>query len=107
MPKICNKDCFNCPYPDCINDEFSADDAAELDIIERDFVDPPKKRQSAKRKKRQKTTSEDYHKWYEQNKAHKLAYNRAYYRLHRAARKKYAAEYYRRKKESKANAKQL
>lgn len=24
---ICNKDCFNCPFPDCVNDE--GEDAAE------------------------------------------------------------------------------
>lgn len=28
MP-ICDKDCFNCPYPDCINDAMDADDYAE------------------------------------------------------------------------------
>lgn len=96
MDKICNKDCFNCPYPDCINDEFTADDAAELDMIERDFIQPPPDKIT--RRKRQ-TAPENYQKWIVQNKARKQAYDRAYYRLHRATRKKYAREYYRRKKE--------
>ena len=26
---ICNKDCFACPYPDCINDEMDAADRRE------------------------------------------------------------------------------
>lgn len=26
---ICNKDCFVCPYPDCINDEMDAADRRE------------------------------------------------------------------------------
>lgn len=28
MP-ICDKDCFRCPYPDCVNDAMDADDYAE------------------------------------------------------------------------------
>ena len=32
---ICNKDCFACPYPDCINDEMDLDDYREADARDR------------------------------------------------------------------------
>ena len=29
MSKICNEDCFNCPYSDCINDDYIVGEYAE------------------------------------------------------------------------------
>ena len=47
MPAACNRDCFNCPYPDCIVDEMSADERRIHKELERDlFTDPEKKRQA-------------------------------------------------------------
>ena len=37
--KVCDKDCFNCPYDDCINDELDAEDYRSARAID-DFVRP-------------------------------------------------------------------
>lgn len=95
---ICNRDCFNCIFPDCINDEVTADDVAELEIVERNFIRPP--RPKALRRKKRQADPESYHRWAQENNAHKHAYDRAYYRLHRQKRLEYARKYYLRKKES-------
>lgn len=37
---ICSKDCFHCPYPDCINDEMDAADYASSRAREK-IINPP------------------------------------------------------------------
>lgn len=37
---ICNEDCFNCPYPDCIRDDLTADTYAELAELEKTIINP-------------------------------------------------------------------
>lgn len=34
----CNKDCFHCPFPDCINDDLDHEDYRELARIEREEI---------------------------------------------------------------------
>ena len=46
--KICDEDCFNCPYPDCINDGMTAGIYQSLDEIEKELLFP----RSAQEKKR-------------------------------------------------------
>lgn len=43
---ICNKDCFNCQYPDCVLDELDADDYRESSWLDRE----PKERTDKQRK---------------------------------------------------------
>lgn len=31
---VCDKDCFNCKFEDCINDELDQEDSAELDKLD-------------------------------------------------------------------------
>ena len=80
---VCNRDCFNCPYPDCILEELEADDYAEQRRIEREIINPKSKRQE------------------------KLAAkNRAYYEANREKLRAYQREYqkeYRRRKKEQAN----
>lgn len=38
--RVCNKDCFHCPYSDCILDALDAKDYAELEKIEREILFP-------------------------------------------------------------------
>ena len=35
---VCNKDCFRCPFEDCVLDELDYDDYKELSAIESDFI---------------------------------------------------------------------
>lgn len=48
---ICNKDCFNCPYPDCINDELDYEDYRELAQIDKDLTSTPIKKKLAAQQK--------------------------------------------------------
>lgn len=38
--KLCNEDCFHCPYPDCINDGMTAGTYQSLDEIEKELLFP-------------------------------------------------------------------
>ncbi len=83
---ICNKDCENCPFDDCINDNMDAQDYRES--AQRDklcMTDRQKKKKAQNRR--------DYLKKREE----KLAYSRAYYRAHKkefaAYQKAYRAEH--------------
>ena len=35
---VCNKDCFHCPFEDCVLDELDHEDYKELSAIESDFI---------------------------------------------------------------------
>lgn len=37
MNKICNEDCFNCIYPDCINDGYISGEAAQSRAIDKEI----------------------------------------------------------------------
>lgn len=41
MNSICNEDCFNCPYPDCVRDDLTAATYAELAMLEKTIINPP------------------------------------------------------------------
>ena len=48
---ICNKDCFHCPYPDCINDEMDHDDYIESAARDKELRSTPEKRKLAAKQK--------------------------------------------------------
>lgn len=84
----CNHDCFNCPYPDCINDDLiHADYLAEKEIDQFAGANEPKsstKRREYKRQYRQEHLEQD------------KAYQRQYYQEHaeekKAATRKWTKE---------------
>jgi hypothetical protein len=43
----CNHDCFNCPYPDCIVDDMTAEEYRELSRIERELIRPKSRKELA------------------------------------------------------------
>ena len=88
--RICDKDCLNCRFDDCINDEMDAQDYQESD--RRDKLC----QSEAKRKMRAKNKAA-----YEKRRADKLAYARDYYQKH----KEEAMEYQRRYRADEANRK--
>ena len=51
---MCNKDCFNCVFSDCINDEISNDDLTALEETEKivGLIKPKKKSGYTKERKR-------------------------------------------------------
>ena len=105
----CNRDCFNCPYPDCILEELEAEDYAEQRRIEREIVNPKSKRQEKRtayqrahyEANREKLTA--YRRAYrEANREEIAAKQRAYYEANREKLAAYQREY-RRKRKEKAN----
>lgn len=118
---VCNRDCFNCPYPDCICDEETQEDidAAERrdETIQTGWSRAEKKYRQQKRYRETHreqaraashahyAANRDYYRekhaeWYKANKERILAQQREYRKAHAAeisARKK---EQYRKKKEA-------
>lgn len=105
---ICDKDCFNCPHPDCINDKLEIEDYRALDEMEKDLRLPGYKEPERKISWYQKLSPEEKQKyldrqkqlrredpearakykacnrrWYQNNKDRCLAQQRAYSRAKR------------------------
>lgn len=88
---MCNKDCFNCVFSDCINDEISNDDLTALEEIEKivGLIKPKKKSGYTKERKRQyyyehKDKFREYkRKYYQENKERLEAYQKEYTAKHR------------------------
>ena len=70
---ICNKDCFHCPYPDCINDCMDHDDYVEAAERDRELRSTPEKRKVAAQQRAYR----------EANRAKVAAQKRAYYEANR------------------------
>ena len=49
--QVCNKDCFNCPFPDCINDEMDHEDYVASAKRERELKATPKSKKVAAQQK--------------------------------------------------------
>ena len=73
---ICSKDCFHCPYPDCICDEMDAEDYTEARQREKELMFP-----ETEREKKHAAYQRAY---YEANKAEIAAYQRAYREANKA-----------------------
>lgn len=69
----CNMDCFNCPYPDCINDEMTAEDYQEA--LQRDRVTLNSKEKLKLNEKKRA--------YYADNRERRLAWQRDYYQANR------------------------
>ena len=49
--RVCNKDCFHCPYPDCINDQMDHEDYIEASKRDKALRSTPKSKKVAAQKK--------------------------------------------------------
>ena len=85
----CDRDCFNCPYPDCIEDEMAAEDYDEARARDREIIFPKtrKEKQIAAKQKAYR----------EANRDEIAAKKKAYYEANRdviaAKRKAYREKY--------------
>lgn len=93
--RICNEDCFNCPYPDCINDELTTKTYRELNKIEKELLFP----RSGEKEK----AAERQRKYYEANRERMRERNRKRYWADVDKSRAYHRERYRIRKEEKAN----
>lgn len=64
MQNVCDMNCFECSFSDCINDELTASDYSS-DEVEKFFKDKPTSSQLAKKRWRDK--NKNYHSVYYQN----------------------------------------
>ena len=70
---VCTRDCFNCPFPDCVIDEMDAAERKAHRDMDKDLIaDPEKKRIAAYQKA-----------YYEANREEIAAYKKAYYEANR------------------------
>jgi len=116
----CDRNCFACPYPDCVNDEMIADDYRAEREIDKNFLFPLSARQrsiaayqkayyeanrdeiAAKQKAYREANRDEIaakQKAYgEANRDEIAAKQKAYYEANRDARNRYMREYRRKKK---------
>lgn len=88
---MCDRDCLNCKYDDCICDVVTEDDLKSLDEIEKivGLIKPKKKSGYTKERKRayyheNKEKFKEYkHRYYQENKERLKAYQREYTAKHR------------------------
>lgn len=94
MKTVCNRDCFNCPYPDCVLDEpMSAEEYAEAREREELLKDPKARKLAAKQRA-----------YYEANREELAAKQRAYREANREEYNAYMREYMRRRRSERTHA---
>ena len=91
MKPVCNRDCFNCIFEDCVLDELNHDDYKQSAAIEKELLFP----KSAKQKK----IAAGQKAYYEANREKIAAWNKAYREANKEKIRKYQQEYRKRKKE--------
>ena len=99
MTAACNRDCFHCPFPDCIVDEMDAAERKAHREIDKDlFTDPEKKRIAAKAKAYREANREEIaarqKAYYEANREEIAARQKAYREANREEIAAYQKAYY-------------
>lgn len=108
MDSICNHDCFNCKFEDCICDDMTPDDYVESNARDISLQTPQQKaehdwRKAYNAKHREKIAAykrayyESHMEWY-------ADYRKAYYAENRDRLLAYQKEYYRKNKRRRGNA---
>jgi hypothetical protein len=87
---MCNHDCERCPYPDCIDDDFTEEELAECD--KRDSTD-----KKEYYKKYYHSHTEKFRKYYQDNKEKMNLYHKDYYQEDKEKLKANQREYWRKK----------
>ena len=96
MAKACNHNCFQCPYDDCIIDDITTEERAEINSRNAEL-----KGQFRKRKKCNLSDSAKERRainiwlWHQNNKDRVKAYKKEYYAKHRDEEIARSAAYYR------------
>lgn len=107
----CNHDCFNCPYPDCVNDDFDFSFSEELDkqiIAERTVINDSEPIRTGKRgrpkltpsqrEERDRQQKEKRKRYYEEHKAERLEYAKKYRESNIEKYRSYQSDRYKRLK---------
>ena len=90
----CNRDCFNCPFPDCVEDTLDAEDYRLARQIEREVILP--------KTKREKEIAAKQRAYYEANREEIAAKQRAYREANREKYNAYMRGYLRNRRKKNA-----
>lgn len=83
---LCDLDCFNCKFVDCVNSRLEMDDYKSAEEMDKNIIEHRSEKKTRKLSKYAQIRKKEYH---ERNRDDKKAYARAYYELNRERFKKY------------------
>ena len=86
---LCNMDCFNCKFEDCINDRLEIEDYRACENLDRNIIKERRQKKNRKLSAQAVKSKKEYH---SSDPESKRAYARAYYSLNRERFKKYRLE---------------
>ena len=86
---VCDRDCFNCTFDDCVNDLIEIEDYIESENIDKDII--KKRRQKRNRKMSEKAVKRKKE-YLSEDAEGKRAYAQAYYSLNRERYVRYRLE---------------
>lgn len=87
--EICDRDCFNCKFEDCINDRMEIEDYIEGDKIDKDII---RERSQKKKRKLSPMAIKRKKEYHSENRDNPSSYAKAYYDLNRERYRKYRLE---------------
>ena len=96
MVSVCNRDCFNCTFDDCILDVLDAEDYKEQRRIEKEILLPKSEKEKELAAKRRA--------YYEANKEELAAYQRAYREANKERLRAYGREHMRARRQKEKEA---
>ena len=96
MKPVCNRDCFNCIYEDCILDEMDVADYRQSAAIEKELLFP--------KSEKQKKIAAGKKAYYEANREKIAAGQKAYREANREKINQYMREYMRERRRSEVSA---
>ena len=86
---VCDMDCFNCKYDDCVNDVIEIEEYVESENLDRDIIS---RRSQKKARKMSEKAIERKREYLSENAEGRRAYAQAYYALNRERYVKYRLE---------------
>ena len=93
---VCNRDCFNCVYEDCVLDDLSLEDYKQTTTIEKELLFP--------KSQKQKKIAAGKKAYYEANREKIAAGQKAYREANREKIRSYMRDYMRKKRGSEVRA---
>lgn len=83
---LCNLDCFNCRFVDCVNDRLEMEDYKSAEKMDKNIIEHRDGEKTRKLSQFALMRKKEYH---SENRDNKKAYSRAYYDLNRERFEKY------------------
>lgn len=96
MSDVCNRDCLNCTFEDCVVDDITQEEREEINSRSK-----PKRVLSEASKQHAREYCKKY---YQEHRAEFLAYRKSYYEAHKEECRRSTRERYQRKKRERENA---